>query len=829
MTTETPPTWRGQYLGWICLAALVFFNVLPRAYVQMVNFPYILVWQIGFLCLGIWGIWMLRQFNVPFQPLGYGLDWGVGLILLALILSVSFADFKEVAAYNFSMALGYGVLLYTLRNWLAYSALSWQKLWLGLCILASLVGWASLFFWLNAAFQEEGFRFVRNSYPLGNANFSTSYFLLVLPLVFAYSLCCRGWKRWLGLVCSAELLFVFYTTGSRGGLLGFFTLLIAGIILVFLKGEKAQKRNLVIGIISLVLVSLLFLGTNPKVQEMFPSEEASNETATMALEFDNSIRSRLVMWETGINLIQDNPLLGVGIGNMSRHYNLYRSVEAGTRHYLIHSLHNTPLQILGEMGVIGMGALTTFISFIIYIWYQLYQRLENFQSRFLLYAIAGSLLAYNASVLTDYQLENIGISATITVILVLLLGLADDTELKTVAPLKLNYRRILSLMSLAFLTFACLVSFPLAVAMGINRQGVQFLRENNLAEAVNQIEIASEIVPWDPVYPVHLGKIFLNLRETVDNRDDFNAFSEIAVENFEQGIATNPTDQWFYHELGLAAFPINPEQAKKAFTKVVQISPRGNFYDYYLLAETYLQTNEPEDKVIKTLALQALVQPDFLTFPIWETDSELSLLKDRVLEKTMEYLQQLLSSLPSDSEDYNHVYELQVFLKWWHEQSIENIEMSRLRPVIQAILAAESSRSQALAITQSALEETPENSSLLLLQAWLNPSQYSRGYLEESQLFSDQENSSAFESYLEAHEDPREWLHSLSPRELDPVDRQSLIYAYRNLDIVWIDSVSPPGNLTAYQIVRYLGVFRNYAHEVPPLEELVQEIQADIL
>ena len=108
MTSQSTPQWRGQWLGWISLATLLFFNLLPSAYVQMVNFPHILVWQIGFLCLGIWGIWMLRQFDVPFQPLRYGLDWGIGFILIALILSVTFAEFKEVAVKNFSMVLGYG-------------------------------------------------------------------------------------------------------------------------------------------------------------------------------------------------------------------------------------------------------------------------------------------------------------------------------------------------------------------------------------------------------------------------------------------------------------------------------------------------------------------------------------------------------------------------------------------------------------------------------------------------------------------------------------------------------------------------------------------------
>ncbi|NJO94052.1 MAG: hypothetical protein HC820_06255 [Hydrococcus sp. RM1_1_31] len=45
------------------------------------------------LLLGVWGIWMLRQFQLPFKPLGYGLDWAVGLMAVALLLSALLAHF----------------------------------------------------------------------------------------------------------------------------------------------------------------------------------------------------------------------------------------------------------------------------------------------------------------------------------------------------------------------------------------------------------------------------------------------------------------------------------------------------------------------------------------------------------------------------------------------------------------------------------------------------------------------------------------------------------------------------------------------------------------
>jgi len=842
MTSETTPTWRGQYLGWIGLASLIFFNVFPSAYVQMVNFPHILVWQIGFFCLGIWGIWMLRQFNVPFHPLGYGLDWGVGLILLALILSVSFADFKEVAAYNFSMALGYGVLLYTLRNWFALAPLSkggwgdiyaaqvdqngitWQKTWQGLCILGSIIGVVSLVLWLISCFQEEGFQFVRNAYPIGNPNFTTSYFLLILPLVFAYSLSVQGWQRWLGFFCSVELLAVFYTTSSRGGLLGFFTLLIAGIILVLIKAEKEQRRKLIIAIFSLILVSLIFLGTNPKVQKLFTTDEISNQPQIVGLSLEESTITRFRMWQAGLNILQERPLVGVGIGNMSRVYNLYRPIESGSGADLVQGLHSTPIQILGEMGIIGFTAVTIFVGLIVRLWYRLYCNLSQPRARYLLYGIGGGLLAYGGSVLTEYQLENIGISGTLVVILILLLGLADEAELETTSFLNIAYRRGLSLVSIAFLSLACFASFPLTVAMGIHEQGEYFLEQNEGRKAFERINTASKIVPWHPTYSVHLGQRFLNLRDTAAEDDEFQELSEIAVEYFQQGVNAAPNDQWFHHSLGLALLPIDAEKAKQAFQRVVELLPRGNFYDYYLLALSYLETNQSEDQVVTALALQGLVQPEFLTFPVWETNSQLATLKPAVLRETLAYLQQLETRLSGNSQQSNRVYELQVLLRWWHNLPLAEVEMSRLRPLVQGLLIAESSPEEALRITQSALEHQPNETSLLLLQAWLKPEEYLEPYLKKSQLFGENEDRTVIRNYLQRYDRPQPWLRSLQPQAMSSRTRAALIYTYRNYDVRFIGSIPAPPALTYYPIIRELELFGEYPRELFPLEYLVDEV-----
>jgi len=820
MTVETSPSWRGQWLGWIGLSTLIFFNLLPSAYSQMVNFPHILVWQIGFLCLGIWGIWMLRQFKVPFQPLGYGLDWGVGIILLALGFSVAFAEFQEVAAKNFSIALGYAVLLYTLRNWLLYSRLTWQKLGLGLSILGSIVGVWSLILWL----PEADFQFLRNPEPLGHHNVVASYILLVFPIILSYTFCYKGWQRWLGLLICAELLFTFYTTGSRGGLVGLFALIFAGACLLIFN-SKGQKRNLFLTSFIVILIVLSwFVFTNTRFESLVELNWNNDQAPLVEIQADGQVKDRFLMWQAGGNILQERPVFGVGIGNMSRVYNLYRPIEAGTGASTVQHLHSTPMQILGETGVLGVVAVTILIGFLVRLWWRLYRTLNQTHARYLLYGIAGSLIGYSASVLTDYQLENIGISGTIVVLLVLLLALADESNLESVLSFSIPYRRGVSLVSIGFLSLACFAAFPLTVAMGIHQQGESFLQQNQASKAFNWINAASNIVPWEPVYSIHLGQRFLKLRETAKADDKFKQFSEISIEYLQQGVDAAPNDQWFHHTLGLAYYPINPKKAEEAFSRVVELLPRGNFYNYYLLALSYIETNQPREKIITALALQGLVKPEFLTVPVWQTNQELSQLKDAVVAKTLGYFETLQSRLTPDTKQYNHVYELEVLLRWWHNQPLEEIEVSRLRPIIQALLVAENSPEEALTITQSALENKPNDSSLLLLRAWLKPDQYLESYLAQSQLFQNWDTE-IIQNYMEQYDNPRRWLSSLQPQSIPPRTRKALIYTYRNYDVRFIGSIPSPLDLNYYPIVNSLEMFADYPRELLPLEYLVNDLQ----
>ena len=66
-----------------------------------------------------------------------------------------------------------------------------------------------------------------------------------------------------------------------------------------------------------------------------------------------TIRERLYMWQAGIAMLERNPVTGIGVGQVKTLYPRYvlpQAVKRSTSH-----LHNSPLQVLVERGLVGLG------------------------------------------------------------------------------------------------------------------------------------------------------------------------------------------------------------------------------------------------------------------------------------------------------------------------------------------------------------------------------------------------------------------------------------------------------------------------------------------
>ena len=131
----------------------------------------------------------------------------------------------------------------------------------------------------------------------------------------------------------------------RGAWLG----LAAGLVVSF---SGLGRRSFVIVVMVALAIAMLAI---PSVRE---------RAATMVHGGDATAGERLAMLHAGLRLVREHPVAGIGPGQVKRAYPIYAPPEALRRH--TSHLHNTPLQIAVERGLIGLALwLWIFVAFFV--------------------------------------------------------------------------------------------------------------------------------------------------------------------------------------------------------------------------------------------------------------------------------------------------------------------------------------------------------------------------------------------------------------------------------------------------------------------------------
>jgi O-antigen ligase len=187
----------------------------------------------------------------------------------------------------------------------------------------------------------------------------------------------------------------FVATDTRGAWLGF----VSG-ALALLPMTRRGRWLLIGGLLVLGLIATL------------GPQHLRQRFLSMGDPGDRTVKERVYMWRSGLAMWQTSPWLGVGPGGVKREYGRYALPEAikkRTGH-----VHNTPLQILVEQGVIGLAAW-------LWIWGEFYVRAVGFlrrlpdtaaQDRAL---IAGSLAAIAGFLVAGLTEYNFGDSEVVMV------------------------------------------------------------------------------------------------------------------------------------------------------------------------------------------------------------------------------------------------------------------------------------------------------------------------------------------------------------------------------------------------------------------------------
>ena len=175
--------------------------------------------------------------------------------------------------------------------------------------------------------------------------------MLVACLAVARVLFWNRERMWPMLVIPA-LLVALATTASRNAWVGACT----GIAILMLMRDFRLVGLL--PVVAAVFIALAPSQLTDRFYAMFQIEDSSRQTATT----EASVRSnqdRLAMIRSGVRIIRDHPLTGVGPDMVMDVYPVYRDKSAVNQ--LNPHLHNVPLQIAAERGLPALGAWLAFL------------------------------------------------------------------------------------------------------------------------------------------------------------------------------------------------------------------------------------------------------------------------------------------------------------------------------------------------------------------------------------------------------------------------------------------------------------------------------------
>ena len=273
----------------------------------------------------------------------------------------------------------------------------------GACLLA-VIGIAQHLFALDWFYQT-----VAPSATLGNKNMAMQIITLLLPMSFYVVLTQKTSIKlyWSVLGVVLILTYSFYSQTRSAWVAIGVELMIISAYLLFNKHQFAIKKQTIITlVVALFLLGLLMsFSSSGLVNPLNIIAQKIHSIYLSATHLDgSSISSRYVLWQSAINMWLDNPLIGTGLGSFFHNLNnegyaTYQTIGAKR-------VHHDGLELLVELGIIGVVLLLIFISFLTQVFYQLIAHTKQNMRLFvmlILTAIIGSFI--NAQFSFPYQMS----------------------------------------------------------------------------------------------------------------------------------------------------------------------------------------------------------------------------------------------------------------------------------------------------------------------------------------------------------------------------------------------------------------------------------------
>ena len=384
-------------------------------------------------------------------------------------------------------------------------------------------------------------------------------------------------------------------SGSRGGIVSFSCATMFFVLLARQRRLLRRKVVLVLIFIALSIALTIFLNPDILTQRIYTFN---------SLESDSSFQVRRELWRSALHIFQDYPINGSGLGSFTHLNPRYRTFRDHLRHY--EYAENDYVQLLAESGIIGT-VLLLLAGFTLGV--QLFTLWRQRHSRWKIALVAGgmsgmfSLLIHSG---TDFNLRipsNALLFVTIAALCVNIVTLPSSRRnTSEESPLPLDKMRASGQRRTAspFLRNAVLLPILILTALFLFHAGKRYLAERQYQYAVSQnsteamassdpqdvhmqnsrdsFERALHSVSNNADYFHGMGTLLFGMaRSNTLSTQDAAALLHESESRMKQAIMLNPSNPWFYYELGRMKHDTDTHASAVYFQAALKNAPKEIF------------------------------------------------------------------------------------------------------------------------------------------------------------------------------------------------------------------------------------------------------------
>jgi O-antigen ligase len=175
-----------------------------------------------------------------------------------------------------------------------------------------------------------------------------------------------AWERLVCILGLAAGCFASYVSGSRGAWIALPVML--WLLVSHLRWQRSVTRGVRIGLAVVATLGLMGLATTPIVQGRI-ADAVSDFHRMERGDVGSSIGMRLQLWEASWEIFMENPLLGVGRGQLDTGLRSLAEQGRASAEIVNAHAHNELFSTLAEMGLLGVVALLLlYFGSAIYFW-----------------------------------------------------------------------------------------------------------------------------------------------------------------------------------------------------------------------------------------------------------------------------------------------------------------------------------------------------------------------------------------------------------------------------------------------------------------------------